>query len=370
MTQRPSTTQKNWPRGWAPRWTRSTWPGTDRMAAVRLYAMAGLLLAVVGGGPAGFAADAGAPLVLEKTIPLKEVSGRIDHMAIDLARHRLAVAELGNDTVDVIDLDSGRAVSRIVDLGEPQGVAFTAGGDALVVANGDDGSVRFFRADDLAPAGRVDLGSDADNVRIDRATGHLVVGYGAGALAVIDSASRTKLADAPLPVHPEGFQLTPDGNRAYVNLPDAQQVAVVDLSSGKQVAMWSMKGRRSNFPMAIDPAGRTLAIAFRGPPQLVLLDAVTGEERASIGTCGDADDVFFDERRRRMYVSCGEGMVDVLERSDREIQRIAQVPTSSGARTALFVPEMDRLYVAVRAGLLGGEAKILVFRPAPALETP
>src|SRR5262245_42791456 len=129
-------------------------------------------------------ANESAPLALETTIPLKGVSGRIDHMAMDLARHHLAVAELGNDSVDVIDLDSGLAVRRITDLGEPQGVTFTAGGDALVVANGDDGSVRFFRTADLALAGHIDLGSDADNVRIDRATGHLVVGYGAGGLAV------------------------------------------------------------------------------------------------------------------------------------------------------------------------------------------
>src|SRR5262245_8495752 len=32
-------------------------------------------------------------------IPLGDVSGRIDHLAIDLARRRLFVAELGNDTV-------------------------------------------------------------------------------------------------------------------------------------------------------------------------------------------------------------------------------------------------------------------------------
>src|SRR4030095_14839922 len=335
------------------------------MATARLGAVAGLLFALAGGGPPRFAADAGAPLVLEQTIPLKDVSGRIDHMAIDLVRHRLAVAELGNDTVDVIDLDNGRAVGRITDLGEPQGVAFTAAGDALVVANGDDGSVRFFRADDLAPTRRIDLGSDADNVRIDKTTGHLVVGYGAGGLAVIDPNGGTKIIDIPLAAHPEGFQIAPDGKRAYANLPDARQAVVVDLSSGKQLASWPMKDLRSNFPMAIDTSGTMLAIAFRGPPRLVILDALTGAERASIGTCGDADDVFFDERRRRVYVSCGEGMVDVLERHDGKIQRIAQVPTSSGARTALFVPEIDRLYVAARAGLLGGDAKVLIFRPAP-----
>ncbi|HTO81098.1 MAG TPA: hypothetical protein VMQ73_02640, partial [Methylomirabilota bacterium] len=193
--------------------------------AVRAGILAFLALALT--GPAAVAADMNAPLVLEATIPLKDVRGRIDHMAVDLVRRRLAVAELGNDTVDVIDLGTGRVVHRIADLKEPQGVAFAAAADVLVVANGDDGSVRFFGADDVTPVGRIDLGSDADNVRIDKNTGRVVVGYGAGGLAVIDPAARTKLADVPLPVHPEGFQLAPDGKRAYVNLPDAWQAAVV-----------------------------------------------------------------------------------------------------------------------------------------------
>ena len=53
------------------------------------------------------------PLALEATIPLHDVHGRIDHMAIDLPRKRLMVAELGNNTVDVIDLDKGTSVHRI-----------------------------------------------------------------------------------------------------------------------------------------------------------------------------------------------------------------------------------------------------------------
>src|SRR5262245_30860203 len=118
--------------------------------------------ALAGGRLPESVANASAPLVLETTIPLKDVSGRIDHMAIDLGRRRLAVAELGNDTVDVIDLGSGRVAHRIANLKEPQGVAFTARGDALIVANGNDGTVRFFRSDDLAPSGRINLGSDAD----------------------------------------------------------------------------------------------------------------------------------------------------------------------------------------------------------------
>src|SRR5262247_495907 len=99
------------------------------MRVARLGAIAGCFMAVAGGCTPGFAA--GEPLVLEATIPLRDVSGRIDHMAVDLARRRLAVAELGNDTVDVIDLGSGRVMHRIADLKEPQGIAFATAADAF-----------------------------------------------------------------------------------------------------------------------------------------------------------------------------------------------------------------------------------------------
>jgi hypothetical protein len=117
--------------------------------------------------------------------------------------------------------------------------------------------------------------------------------------------------------------------------------------------------------MAIDRDGATVASVFRHPARLVLFAAASGAVMAELPTCGDADDVFFDEARSRIYVSCGEGAVDVFQREGERARHLARIPTASGARTALFVPETDRLYVAARAGLLGGEAAILVMRPSP-----
>jgi len=130
------------------------------------------------------------PLVLERTIPLHGVSGRIDHMAFDGDRKRLIVAELGNDTVDVIDVAAAVPVHRITGLREPQGVAYSRQADAILIANAGDGSVRQYRADDFSPAGNYALGDDADNIRIDRRNGLAVVGYGSGGLALIDPVAR------------------------------------------------------------------------------------------------------------------------------------------------------------------------------------
>jgi len=312
------------------------------------------------------AAEPVRPLVLERTIPLPDVSGRIDHMAVDLRRGRLFVAELGNGSVEAVDLASGKAVHRVAGLKEPQGVGYDPATDLLAVASAGDGSVRLFRGEDLQPAGTIALGEDADNVRLDPRSGHLVVGYGSGGLATLDPAGRSVMGIVKLPAHPEGFQLDPDAGHAYVNLPDAGQVAVVDLQAGKQVAGWRVPGGlRANFSMALDATAGVIATVFRSPARLVLLDTRTGAVTTSLFTCGDADDVFFDPKRRRLYVSCGEGAVDVVQQDTAGDRLLARIRTQSGARTSLFVPELDRLFVAARAGLLGTDAALLVFRPAP-----
>ena len=100
------------------------------------------------------------PLQLESKIPLGEVRGRIDHMAVDLKRQRLFVAELGNDAVGVVDLERRTVIRTISGLKEPQGVAFEPTTDMLYVANAGDGSVRVFDGVGYAVKDRIELGSD------------------------------------------------------------------------------------------------------------------------------------------------------------------------------------------------------------------
>jgi DNA-binding beta-propeller fold protein YncE len=315
----------------------------------------------------GRAAESGTPLVLERTIPLTGVAGRIDHMAIDLARKRLIVAELGNGSVDVIDLTAGHVVHRIEGLREPQGAGYAASSDTIAVANAGDGSVRLFRGSDFAPIGTISLGEDADNVRVDSRTGRVLVGYGNGGVAVLDPGTLSVLSRTKLAAHPEGFQLDGAARRVFVNVPEARQIAVVDLGTGTQIASWRIPELRANFPMALDEAGTVLATVFRDPARLVLLDTKNGSVKANLPTCDDADDVFFDGKRSRIYVSCGAGSIDVLQQDSTGYRQAGHVATMSGARTSLFVPDLDRLFVAARSASLrfGSNAAILVFQPQP-----
>jgi len=308
------------------------------------------------------AQTASPPLILEAKIPLGQVSGRIDHLGIDLERKRLLVAELGNNSLGVVDLAAGKVLSRVAGLAEPQGAAYVPSSDSIFVANAGDGSVRVLRGEDLTPIGRIELGDDADNVRVDPARKRVLVGYGKGALAVIDPVSLAKTADIRLKAHPEGFQIDETGTQVFVNVPDAHEIVVVDLATGSTQSL-PTQGAGSNFPMAIDGKAHRFLVIFRNPPTLMAFSSQDGHVAAKVDTCGDADDVFVDRKRHRVYVSCGQGVVDVLETDEQGYRRLARVPTVPGARTALFVPELDRLFVAVRAGS-NEPAAIWVFRPA------
>jgi YVTN family beta-propeller protein len=303
-------------------------------------------------------------LQLETKIPLGDVRGRIDHMAVDLKRQRLFVAELGNDSVGIVDLSNRKVISRIPGLKEPQGVGYEPTTDMLYVANAGDGSVRLFEGGDYKATGRIELGSDADNIRVDAAAKRVFIGYGGGGLAVIDPSTRSKVADIPLKAHPEAFQIDPDTGQIFVNVPDARRIAVVDRVSQKQIAKWPLAGHGANFPMALDHVRRQILVIFRTPAELGVFSMTDGKPIATIETCGDADDLFIDAKRARVYVSCGAGFLDVLQAKEASYRRIARIPTVSGARTSLFVPEMDRLLVAARASS-GEPAAIWIFRPMP-----
>jgi DNA-binding beta-propeller fold protein YncE len=309
----------------------------------------------------GAANDTSTPLILEGQIPLGHIRGRIDHLAIDIPRHRLYVAELGNDSVGVVDLEAGQTIRTLTGLREPQGIGYVSTTDTLFVANAGDGSVRVFRGSDFAAMGQIALGSDADNVRISQDGSRVFVGYGNGALAVIDPKTQTKLGDIPLKAHPESFRLETPGSRIFVNEPDASSIAVVDASSQREIARWPTGALKSNFPLVLDGSGHVLAV-FRHPAQIGIFDAQFGKLLSSVDTCGDSDDVFLDTKRARLYVICGEGFVDIYSQDKDQLHKAGRIATMSGARTGLFVPETDRLYIAARAGF-GRQAAIWVFKP-------
>jgi DNA-binding beta-propeller fold protein YncE len=289
-----------------------------------------------------------APLALVGTIDLPRVEGRLDHLAFDAATQRLFVAALGNNTVEVLDLKSGTHVKSLTGFREPQGIAVVPDAKLVAVANGQGEGVQTLDASDFHPVRTIRLGDDADNVRYEPATKRLFVGFGSGALAAIGAADGKVLGEAKLTGHPESFQLERLGSRAFVNVPTADQIAVVDRSALKVIATWPVTSAKANFPMALDEENHRIFVGCRRPAKVLMYDTTTGKEVASFDIVGDTDDLFYDAARKRVYVSGGEGYIDVFQQQDgNRFARLAHVATAAGARTSLFVPDQNRLYLAV-----------------------
>jgi len=316
-------------------------------------------LAVLGFLFAGFHATA-ATFELEARIPLPDCKGRIDHLALDPDHQRLFIAELGNNSVAVVDLGKQRFERRLEGFDEPQGIAYFAPLQRLYVASGGDGSVRAYDATDFKPVGGVRLSGDADNLRIDPVEKRLYVGFGNGALAALDLHSLGLKGMVVLKTHPESFQLSPVDGRIFVNLPDAREIAVVDRATLHQVVSWPVGKWAANYPMAIDASASSVIAVFRNPHRIVRYSMTSGFVSADAEVCGDADDMFVDAKRNRLYVICGSGAIDILDRET--LRHIDRFPTSPGARTGLYSAEADTLYVAARAEG-GHEAAVWVLKP-------
>jgi DNA-binding beta-propeller fold protein YncE len=287
-------------------------------------------------------------LVLGQTIDLPAVTGRIDHLDIDLEGNRLFVAALATGSLEVIDLRIGKRIGRFWPLSKPQGVAYLPARHRVVVASGGSGRVEAY---DGAPSAVASVGNldDADNVRFDARSNRLFVGYGR-ALAVLEPQTLAVTRRIELPGHPEAFELEPSGRRGFVNVPSAGQIVVIDRQSGTIASIWPVSGAAGNFPMALDDSSNRLYVATRRPALLQAYDATTGKRLAEVPICEDPDDLFFDTQRRQLYAVCGQGVVEVVRRREGDRYEVVErLETAPGARTGLFVPRLSTLFVAVPA---------------------
>jgi len=288
------------------------------------------------------------PLARVRSIELPRVEGRIDHLAFDLATQRLYVAALGNNTVEVLDSNAASHLKSLPGFREPQGIAVIPDNRSIAVANGQGDGVQWISAEDYRPGRATRLGDDADNVRYDPSAKRVYVGFGSGALAAIDAMTATIVGEARLAGHPESFQLERTGSRVFVNVPAAHHVAVVDRSSMKVSATWPVTTAGANFPMALDESNHRVFVGCRRPAKVLVFDTANGRETASFDIVGDTDDLFYDAARKRLYVTGGDGYVDVVQdKGANTFVRLAHVSTAPGARTSLFVADQSRLYVAV-----------------------
>lgn len=294
------------------------------------------------------------PLVLTEAVPVPGVQGRFDHFGFD-GKNQLFVAALGNNSVEVLDISARVRAHSIPGIPRPQGVAYAVEEKKLFVAS-SQGKLRIFDGNTFDLIKEIDFHGDVDNLRYDPATHRVYAGFGedeTGAIGMVDAISNEWLPEEyKLGAHPESFQLESAGPNIYVNLPDLKQIALINRKTGA-ITRWPMT-LEHNFPMALDEADHRLFVATHEPARLAVFDTASGRTVAELPCVQDADDVYYDAARKRIYVPGGEGFISVFQQTDADhYQLLARVPSTLGARTAGYFGKgrkgFDRFFLGVPA---------------------
>ena len=319
--------------------------------------------------------SAPAPLKLAHTIPLPGIDGDFDHFAIDLKGQRLFLVGEDHKTVEVFSLKTNRRVHTITGFGTPHSILYLPATDELYITDGGDGTVKILRGSDYTVTGKIKLVEGADSIGYDAEAQRLYVVTGGkdvpldhSFLSSVDVLGK-KSAGGDLRFesnHVEAMAIEKGSSRLFVNVTDKNQVVVVDRKTMQVTAQWTVGVAQENSPIAYDESTKRLFIVCRKPGTLVVMNSETGVVVASLPAAGRADDVAYDHENHRIYVPGGEGFISVIGQDDADhYHLITKLTTEPGAKTALLVPDLHKLFVAVSPGETKALAKVLVFDVQP-----
>ncbi len=280
-----------------------------------------------------------------ESLRLPAVQGGFDLMATDVEGRRLFVNAEDNGTTEVIDLRTWTHLRTLGGMHEPKWAVYRPELAKLYVSNGD-GLVKVFGSKTLAFDHELRFKDKANNLRFEETSHELFVGVGktSGAIAVVDAKSDQVKYEVPLANFPKQFEV--DGDLIYVNVPAASHVAVLSRKARAVIATWPIAGG-GNIPMGMDREHHRLFVGCASG-KILVIDTTNAKTVAEIPIAEDPDGVSFDIKRRRIYVSCGAGTVDVIAQlSPDRYSRMASVPTAKGAATSIYSAELDRLFVAI-----------------------
>jgi hypothetical protein len=290
----------------------------------------------------------GASLRLIRTIPLPGVDGVFNQMTADPVRQILYAAAPTKRSLEVIDLKTGKPICSLTQA-RPASSALAPDLDWVFIPRLQD--VGVYDARTFEAVTNVNLGNHANEIQYDQHAGRLYAAcqnVGRFGLAIIDVKTLSVLGTIALPAKPMGFVREEKGNRIFVNLPTLGQIAVLDQERQVILNSWVLKDMAANYPIALDEARQRLFVGCRKPPEIAVYDTASGRVVATPRICADADGVFYDAERRRIYVSGGEGFLDVIDQRDADTYVLRDhIRTAPGARNSLFSPAMDLVFVAV-----------------------
>lgn len=302
-------------------------------------------------------AQANNPLKLLHTTPLPDFKGDLDHFAVDLNGNRLFVTAEVHKTVEVFDLKTGERIHSITGFGTPHEILFRPDSNTLIVADGGaDSGCKLVDGKNYQIIDNIKLPPGVDSAEYNPVTKEYYVenrgpdpSANTHMISIIDAVNFKHTGDMTLPGRrSEAMAIDRAGKKMYVNLTD--EVGVVDLPTRQLIERWPVPDAHVQNAMALDEPHHRLFIATRNPPKLFVFNTDTGKVVLDLPCVGVNDDMTFDTKRQRLYIT-GDGATSVFQQRDADhYEHIVDVPTGFRAKTSLYVPQLNRLYVAVSGG--------------------
>jgi len=336
-------------------------------------AVAALALFAAGVAPASGAAGEALRLLGRTEVPNFE--GDFDHFAADVKGNRLFLAGEEKGTLEVFDLKSGRHLRTIQGLEEPHAIHYMPDHNRIIVSNSGDGLTKVLDAKTYRIVDTIKLTPGADVMSYDASSKSVwIVTGGKNAskklpdttVAIVDPATGKTKGEVKFDTDfTEAIAFEQKGPRAFVNVSGKHYVAVVDKKTHKILKTWPVKEGENNAPIALDEDNKRLFLVTRKPFKLVVLDTDSGASVASFDAPQRTNELIFDKASRRLYLAGDDHVAVFLQKSPDQYEEIARVKSDKGAKTAILVPEVNRLYVAV-AGKGTVKASVLQYEVLPA----
>jgi len=271
--------------------------------------------------------------------------GGWDYLTVD-SEHKLLYVPRSTHTM-VLDANTGKTVADIPGQKRNHGVAIVPSAGRGFITDGTDASVTVFDLKTYSVLGKLKAAEDADGVIYDPASGKVLVVCGdAGVMIPIspDVDTTSGKADAAVELGGKPEFLAADGKgKAYINLVDKDQVAVVDTKTMKVLGKWRTAPGGSPVGMSMDTAKRRLFIGCRKPQKLIVMDANDGKVLADLPIGAGVDATKFDGD---IFASCADGTLTVAhETTAGKFEVVQTLQTPRGARTMGLDPATHTLYL-------------------------
>lgn len=307
------------------------------------------------------AAAAPEALVLVKTIQLKGVAGKLDHLAVDSKGERLFVANKPNNTLDIVDLKTAKLVKQIADQGKVSGVSFAEDLDMIYVGNGA-GTCNAFDGKEYKQVFSTPA-PNADNVHYHSGNKMVYVGQDE-ILSELDAKTGEIKAAINLPGAVHGFRIDKQAGKIYAVLTKPNLIAVIDIATQRVTEKFDLTVSDAGSPIAQDAEHGLLFVGCpKKQPMVVVFDAKTGKELASVAIPAGVDDVYFDRRRNRVYASCSDNALVVIEKQGDKYEVVEKLEVPKDSRTCAW--SSGKLYLGVprQDGKEGPEVRVYEARP-------